>query len=255
MSNEIETVELTALPENKLLEGPEPTDELMATIEKYGIIYPVILSKQRKKYHIVDGRRRIKAARKLGWETIQAIVYTNVSVEDKAAWALILNEQRSSNVITEYRYYAELIAEDNWEEVRKQCGLNQQHVQKILSLSNINQLDELIPAYEQGKVAESTLFEIAKLGDERQEYVVGVLEAKGKLSLSDVKEAKKVSKLQAIASMPRFEKMEQVKVKEENPYAFAVQVNGSEAVLCLTIEEAYELKDLSDKRIFRLFEV
>ena len=255
MNSEIQQIELSKLPPNDQLEGPEPSNDLCLSIKTYGIIYPIILSKNGRKLTLVDGRRRIKAARILEYETISAIVYTGLSLDDTATWALILNEQRSTNVITEYLYYTQLMQDKEWSTLRVDYGFNKQHVQKILSLSKIDDFETLSLGYQKGLLSENTLFEVAKLDKERQKYISDVLVNKGKLTMSDVKEAKKVNKLQAMNKLPRLEAVERAKLIEDNPYSFAVQLEDNQALLCKTLEEAYEQNDFGKRRIFRIFEV
>lgn len=48
-------------------------DELARSIEKMGLIQPIVLSEQ---YELLSGYRRLQACKKLGWETIEARVVT-----------------------------------------------------------------------------------------------------------------------------------------------------------------------------------
>ena len=248
-------IKLSDLPND--LEAPEPSREFLASIKEVGIIYPIIICEQKSRNVIIDGRRRIAAARILEFDTIPAMVVKGFSPEDRAIWALILNEQRSANVITEYRYYSELIKKKDWETLKSDYGFNKNHITKVLTLGKIEELETFISAYEQGLVAESTLFEIAKLDSNRQKYVTELLEAEGKLSLSDVREAKKISKLEAIGTMPRLPEVEDMPtIEEARPCAFAVEIGEGNAVLCESIDIAFDIRsEQNGKRTFKLFEI
>lgn len=59
----------------------EPHQDLKASIEKYGVIVPIIVSRQGARYRLVAGQRRVKAARELGFKYIPAVVRSLESQE------------------------------------------------------------------------------------------------------------------------------------------------------------------------------
>lgn len=257
MQHMIELIDLDKLPPNEELEGPEPDDELVRSIHEFGVIYPVIISRDGDgKETIIDGRRRIKACRILEQDSIKVIYYEGLESNDEATWALILNDQRSDNVITEYKYYTKLSETKDWEQLKREYGFNKNHVQKVLSLGKIIELETLTNAYEQGKIAETTLFEIAKLGEERQQYVMNIFETKGKVAFSDVKEAKRIKQKEAMSTL-RLTPVESVPMETTDVFMFAVaEPDSNEALLFTNIQEAYEARDkVAGSRLFRLFEV
>ncbi len=52
----------------------EPLDSLRKSIEKYGVIVPIIVNRQGRRYTLVAGQRRLRAARELGFRYVPAIV-------------------------------------------------------------------------------------------------------------------------------------------------------------------------------------
>ncbi|MBI2901635.1 MAG: ParB/RepB/Spo0J family partition protein [Planctomycetes bacterium] len=52
----------------------EPHANLKASIQKYGVIVPIIVNRKRGGYTLVAGQRRLQAARELGFQYIPAIV-------------------------------------------------------------------------------------------------------------------------------------------------------------------------------------
>jgi len=256
MQEEIKVIPLSMLPDK--LEGPEPTSELIKSIQDFSMIYPIIISiDQDGKQVVVDGRRRIKACRILKLDTIKVIYYEGLEYDDEAAWALILNNQRSDNPVTEYKYYSQLAQTQDWDEIRKQYGFNKNHVQKILSLGKIKELDTFKEAYEKGLVAATTLFEVAKLGEERQDYIEKVLETKGKLALSDVKEAKRIKQKEAISVMPQLTPVAEMPKQETEIFCFAIAKSGEDvAKLYTNGEEAYKaMAEIAGSRLFKVFEI
>ncbi len=72
----------------------EKIDELAKTIHTHGIIQPIVVRELEKgKYEIIAGERRFRAIKKLGWDTVPAIV-RNMNDKETASMALIENLQR-----------------------------------------------------------------------------------------------------------------------------------------------------------------
>ncbi|MBN1243209.1 MAG: ParB N-terminal domain-containing protein [Spirochaetales bacterium] len=46
-------------------------DDLAASLERYGQLHPIVINRRNM---LVSGRRRLAAARRLGWTTIEALV-------------------------------------------------------------------------------------------------------------------------------------------------------------------------------------
>ena len=68
-------------------------DELSRSIKRYGVLQPVLLRRSGKKYEMISGERRLRAASLAGLRRIPAIV-TELSDCDAAAVSLIENIQR-----------------------------------------------------------------------------------------------------------------------------------------------------------------
>ncbi len=69
-------------------------NELAATLAQHGIIQPIVVREiEDNKYEIIAGERRWRAALKLGWSTIPAII-NNLDDNETASIALIENLQR-----------------------------------------------------------------------------------------------------------------------------------------------------------------
>ena len=249
MDYTIQDVRLEALGSH--LEGPEPDREFLKSVQDFGVIYPIVLCQEPDGVTIIDGRRRIKAAIRLGWETIKAITYTGLSPDDTAAWALILNEQRSNNIISECLYYSQLLETKDWDTLREEYGFNKSHVQKILTLGKIERQDIFFKAHEEGNVAETTLFAIAKLGKERQDYLLEVYKNNGKVTMTDVKEAKQLKQAEAIAGMPKLT-VDIPERKRAWEYAVYHGNEGATAILFSDFKEAYEFKNGCGGTLFKL---
>lgn len=85
--------------------------ELADSIKQYGIIQPIVVQKKGKRYEIIAGERRWRAARKAGLLEVPVII-KEFAPEDIFAIALIENIQREDlNPIEEAQAYSRLIQE------------------------------------------------------------------------------------------------------------------------------------------------
>lgn len=85
--------------------------ELADSIQQYGVIQPIVVQKKGKRYEIIAGERRWRAARKAGLIEVPVIV-KEFAPEDIFAIALIENIQREDlNPIEEAQAYSRLIQE------------------------------------------------------------------------------------------------------------------------------------------------
>ena len=85
-------------------------DELALTIRTHGLIQPIVVRQyEEDNYEIIAGERRFRAATKLGWEKVPAII-KNLNDTETASVALIENLQREElTAIEEAVAYQKLI--------------------------------------------------------------------------------------------------------------------------------------------------
>ena len=89
----------------------ESIEELAKSIEKYGVIQPIIVTKQDGYYEIVAGERRWRAAKEAGLKEVPVVIkeYTK---QQAMEIALIENVQREDlNPIEEAQAYQQLMQE------------------------------------------------------------------------------------------------------------------------------------------------
>jgi len=85
--------------------------ELADSIKQYGVIQPIVVQKKGKRYEIIAGERRWRAARKAGLLEVPVLI-KEFAPEDIFAIALIENIQREDlNPIEEAQAYSRLIQE------------------------------------------------------------------------------------------------------------------------------------------------
>lgn len=82
-------------------------DELAESMAANGLLHQVVVERMGERYVLIDGERRLRAARQLGWEAIDGHVRDSQSTADwKAVAALVANVQRADlNPIEEAKSY------------------------------------------------------------------------------------------------------------------------------------------------------
>jgi len=134
-------------------------DELMASIDKNGLLQPVVLNKSFDgSYTIVAGHRRVESTKRLGKKYIKAIVYENLKNQELATMALIENIQRedldyielsiqynnllTANIFNSIKELAAAIGkhESDVSKTIKLCGLSDYIIEDIKMTKSIKDL-------------------------------------------------------------------------------------------------------------------
>lgn len=176
----------------------ESIEELAKSIEKYGVIQPIIVTKQDGYYEIVAGERRWRAAKKAGLKEMPCIVRESDERKNKEI-ALIENIQREDlNPIDKARSFRQLL--DDYGMTQQQLadtiGLNRCTVTNVLRLLNLD--ERVMQLAIDGKISESHCRSLLAYtdGDKQYEMALRIIE-KGE-SVGDlekrVQDKKKVSK-------------------------------------------------------------
>ena len=145
-SNEvIVEIEINLLKENPYQPrkkfDEEKIDELAQSIKEHGVFQPIIVKKSEASYYIVAGERRYRACKKLGLQTIPAIV-RDVTDQTMAEVALLENLQRENLThIEEANAYKMILDkyEFTQQEVAERVGKSRSHVANTLRLLNLPQ--------------------------------------------------------------------------------------------------------------------
>ena len=115
---------------------PEELQELADSIREYGVLQPIVVSKEDGKYKIIAGERRFRAAKIAGFAKIPAIVRTT-DAQNRLELSIIENAQRADlNPIELATAYAKLKSQFNLSnsEVAKRVGKNPATVINTLRL-------------------------------------------------------------------------------------------------------------------------
>lgn len=209
-------VPLAQLPGNLELIGPDPTPALVQSVEHLGVITPVVLvrwqeavyrnedgkalSQPMDRYNVIAGRRRIKAARLAGLETVPARVYPD---EWAAEGLLSLTDHatRKPNAAQELADILDLMARGAGEkDIAQATGTTVARIRAVMKLDGLNEgLKDLLAA---GRIAESTAAQAARLPSTVQEALAERYAENGALTARDVQDVRiEVNKAALTATM------------------------------------------------------
>lgn len=176
----------------------ESIEELAKSIKKYGVIQPIIVTKQTDYYEIVAGERRWRAAKKAGLKEMPCIVRDSDEKTNKEI-ALIENIQREDlNPIDKARGFRQLLDEYGMtqQQLADTIGLNRSTVTNVLRLLNLD--ERVMQLAIEGKLTEGhcrTLLAYTD-GDKQYDMALRIIE-KGESVReieTKVQDKKKVSK-------------------------------------------------------------
>ncbi len=148
----------------------ESIEELASSIERYGVIQPIIVTKQEGYYEIIAGERRWRASKKAGLKEIPCIVRENDERKNREI-ALIENIQREDlNPIDKARGFRELL--DSYGMTQQQLadtvGLNRSTVTNTLRLLNLD--ERVIKLATEGKLTEGHCRSLLGFTDPDKQY-------------------------------------------------------------------------------------
>ncbi len=96
--NELEILKVSDIkrdPNNpRLYFPPEELNKLAESIDKAGVLVPVVVYKFRKKYRLLDGERRWTCCQTLGMNGIPAIVIDKPKEEERLTWMFNIHQVR-----------------------------------------------------------------------------------------------------------------------------------------------------------------
>jgi len=224
-------------------------EELTASIRKYGIIQPLIVThKERNEYELVAGERRLRSAQMLGMDKVPAIVRQAEDIE-KLELSLIENIQRENlNPLERAKAYQRLISEFNLtqEEVAERVGKARSSVANTLRLLTLPEVIQ--DALEEGKINEGHARALlAKEDKDKQQMLLRRILGLGLTvrETENIVQGKKVSPSTAVGEINSWREQEEelsrrlgtkVRIKEKKK-------GGKIIIQAYTIEELHKLID------------
>lgn len=196
----VKSLAVADLPDG--LPGPKPTKEFLDSIEQFGIVLPIVVIDHGKKIQVVDGRRRLAAARLLEIKKIPARVYEDDGLlSADAVLSISLNRLRSSNPVAELEAIEALIkAGAGMREIRAATGLPQPTIGKRLKLQKLNK--RLRSGLSEGQIAVTVADAAAKLPVQEQVNLARIFRKEGKLTAKDVREEKSARAVNELEQIP-----------------------------------------------------
>ena len=176
----------------------ESLEELAKSIEKYGIIQPIIVAKKDGYYEIIAGERRWRAAKKAGLKEMPCIVRDTDERKNQEI-ALIENIQREDlNPIDKARGFRQLLDEYGMtqQELADTVGLNRSTVTNTLRILNLD--ERVIQLVLEGKLTEGHCRALLCYDDSDKQYEMALRIVEKGENVRDiekkVQDKKKVSK-------------------------------------------------------------
>ena len=143
-------------------------EDLAKSIEEYGLLNPITVTKVGRHYEILAGERRYRASKLNGAKTIEAIV-KSYEEKDVEVLSLIENVQREDlSAIEEASAYKNLI--DSYgltqDEIAKKMGKSRSYIANTIRLLKLN--DEEKSALAEGSISSSQARSLLSLDDKEK---------------------------------------------------------------------------------------
>jgi len=193
-------ISLEKLPGDAELGPLQPDSDFVRTVEELGVYNPICLKRKKGGYIVVEGKRRVKAARKVGQKMVPCRIFSE-DWNDADIVQIALHEQRKPNPISELEAFEGALARgDTIETIRRRTGIKQQKVRVLLKLQNL--IPELRAAMSDGRIKPSVAHLAAKLPKKDQKKLIPVLLEEGRIKVSDVQEVQIARRQDAQAQLP-----------------------------------------------------
>ena len=152
----------------------EALEELAESIKRYGLIQPIIVTKQDDYYQIIAGERRWRASKKAGLDTIPAIIRENNEQKNKEI-ALIENIQREDLNAFEKASGIKLLMDEyslTQQQVADIIGKSRSGVANTLRILNLD--EKVLNLAKEGKLTEAHCRALLAYDDAETQYKAAV---------------------------------------------------------------------------------
>lgn len=148
----------------------EALEELAESIKKYGVIQPIVVTKQDDYYEIIAGERRWRASKLAGLTEIPVIIRENDQRKNKEI-ALIENIQREDLNAYEKAVGVKSLMEDyhlTQEEIAKVLGKGRSSIANTVRVLNLT--PDVLELAKQGKLTEGHCKALLAITDAKKQY-------------------------------------------------------------------------------------
>ncbi len=108
------------------------------SLERYGVIAPIIVRPKENKYEIVDGEHRHKVCEELGYTDIPCVIIKNLSDEDAKKLTIILNETKGTNDKIELGKLLKDLKTSFGDDLKTGLPLSDNDITELIELGNAN---------------------------------------------------------------------------------------------------------------------
>lgn len=203
----------------------EKLEELAASIERHGVIQPIVLRKLGKGYEIVAGERRWRAARIAGLKEVPSVV-KELTDEENMLLAIIENMQREDlNPIEEAEGLKKMIETYGLtqEQVSYSVGKSRPYITNSLRLLKLpGRVQELTA---EGKISTGHARALASVKSQQKQVDLAVKAAKEGLSVRQIEKLAKEVKEPVAKPKPKKKSADEKRVEEDLRKALGTKVN------------------------------
>ena len=183
----------------------EKIEELSNSIKEYGVIQPIIVTKQNDYYQIVAGERRWRASKRAGLTEIPAIVREYTEQKNKEI-ALIENIQREDlKPIEKARALKEIIEKYGMkqQELADKLGVSRSGIANTMRILNLDQ--RVIDLVLEGSITEGHCRSLLSIEDKEKQYQAALYIIKTGDSVREVEKQMKIKKKNNSKDESRYE--------------------------------------------------
>lgn len=183
----------------------EKIEELSNSIKEYGVIQPIIVTKQDNYYQIVAGERRWRASKKAGLTEIPAIIRDYTEQKNKEI-ALIENIQREDlNPIEKARALKEIIEKYGMkqQELADKLGVSRSGIANTMRILNLD--ERVIDLVLKGNLTEGHCRSLLTIEDKEKQYQAALYIIQTGDSVREVEKQMKIKKKNTTKEESRYE--------------------------------------------------
>ncbi len=163
-------------------------EELMVSIDKVGLLQPIVVRPVEDGYEVVAGNRRFEACRRLGWIKVPCHI---VELDDKEAFEVSLVENVQRNMLSpieEAQAFKRYVEDHGWgsvSDLARRIGKGQVYVSKRMRLLRLPEDIQYEIAH--SRISPSIGEDLLSLKDEEKQIEVGMMAVEEKLSRNEVR--------------------------------------------------------------------
>ena len=228
----------------------EKIEELANSIKEYGVIQPIIVTKQKNYYQIVAGERRWRAAKKAGISEIPAII-RNYTEQTNKEVALIENIQREDlNPIEKATALKEIIEKYGMKqhELAAKLGISRSGIANTMRILNLD--PRVIELAKQGKITEGHCRSLLNIEDPEKQYKAALYVVETGDSVREVEKQMKIKKKEQVVDQTRYAPIyQEIETKFRNFFGSQVKLNAGKrsGTIIIHYSSKDELNNLIDK--------